>query len=299
MGLIVAFAVLMDQDRPEKGRGAKLTTGMPLAAGNGPPQLADPRYLRIVHRLLPTLLFLATFSPGGPAYAQTSIQDTMALVAMSATYAYQLPSGDLANRFGANHNVGLSALRKTRRNYLIGLEGGFLFGSNVKEPGLMRGLINRQGQIVDQDGVMADIQVFQRGWTAFATVGKIIAVAGPNINSGIMLKAGAGYMRHKIRIQTQRNEVPQLQGDYLEGYDRLAAGPAALLYFGYQHFGNNRRINFNMGFEFTMGLTEPLRAYNFDTRSPEKGRRFDGLTAFRAGWTIPIYKRMDDRYHYY
>jgi hypothetical protein len=174
-----------------------------------------------------------------------------------------------------------------------------MFGSNIREPGLLLGLINSRGQIVDQDGDMADIQVFQRGWAIFAVGGKIIPVLGPNPNSGIMLKMGAGHLRHKIRIQTQRNEVPQLQGDHLEGYDRLAAGPAAMLYFGYQHFSNNRRINFNAGFEFIFGSTEPLRAYNFDTRTRETGRRFDGLTGFRAGWTIPIYRRVDDRFHYY
>ncbi len=218
---------------------------------------------------------------------------------MSANYAYQLPSGDLGLRFGSNHNVGLSALRKTRGNYLFGLEGGFIFGNNVHEPGLLTGVINRQGQIVDMDGVMADVQLFQRGYAIHAVVGKIIPVIGPNPNSGIMVKLGGGYMRHKIRVQTQKNEVPQLEGDYLEGYDRLAAGPAGMLYVGYQHFSNNRRINFNIGIETNIGITQPLRAYNFDTRSRETGNRFDGLTGIRAGWTIPIYKRLDDRFHYY
>ncbi len=218
---------------------------------------------------------------------------------MSATYAYQLPGGALADRFGSNHNIGGSALRKHRSNYMWGVEGGFMFGNNVHEYGLLRGLINSQSQIVDQEGVMADIQVFQRGWSMFLVGGKIIPVVGPNPNSGMLLKLGGGYMRHKIRIQTQRNEVPQLQDDYLEGYDRLAAGPAAILYIGYQHFSNNRRVNFTMGFEMVAGFTEPLRAYNFDTRSRETGTRFDGLTGFRVGWTIPIYRRVDDRYHYY
>ncbi len=233
-----------------------------------------------------------------PAYAQGGIRDTsIALVAFSANYSYQFPSGDLSTRFGNNHNVGASIVRKLRSNYLFGVEGGFIFGNSIIETNFLRGVINSQGQVVDMEGEMADVQLFQRGYAIFGVVGKIIPVAGPNPNSGILLKLGGGYMRHKIRIQTQRNEVPQLEGDYLEGYDRLAAGPAASIFLGYQHFSNNRLINFNIGFEMQLGFTQPLRAFNFDTRVSESGSRFDGLTGIRAGWTIPIYKRMDDRFH--
>lgn len=250
-------------------------------------------------RSIQLFALVATLLQGNLAYAQGTIRDTsITLNAISATYAFQLPSGDLAERFGANHNVGLSIIRKHASNYLYGIEGGFIFGNSVKEFGLLRGVINSQGQIVDMEGQMADILVFERGYSIFLVGGKIIPVAGPNRNSGIMLKLGGGYMRHKIRIQTQKNEVPQLEGDYLEGYDRLTAGPAALVYFGYQHFSNNRRINFNIGFEMQAGFTESLRAYNFDTRTSDIGRRFDGLSSIRVGWTIPIYKRVDDRFHY-
>jgi hypothetical protein len=129
--------------------------------------------------------------------------------------------------------------------------------------------------------------------------GKIIPVAGPNPNSGLMLKFGMGYLRHKIRIQTQENEVPQLQGDYLEGYDRLSAGPLAMLYVGYQHFGNRGRINFHVGWEMMAAFTEPLRAYNFDIQRADPDTRFDALNGIRAGWSLPIYKKRDDRFHFW
>jgi hypothetical protein len=246
-----------------------------------------------------SLIVLLIFGLGLDLQAQMSFRDTsVAMVLTTATYAYQIPSGDLSTRFGTNHNVGLSALRKSSSNYLYGLEGSFIFGNNVNEVGLLRGLINSQGQIVDAEGQMADVQIFERGYTVMAVAGKLIPVAGPNPNSGILLKLGAGYMRHKIRLQTQKNDVPQLQDEYVEGYDRLAAGPAGLFFVGYQNLSNNRRINFTLGFELMLGFTEPLRAYNFDTRTSETDRRIDMLTGFRAGWTIPIYKRMDDRFHY-
>jgi len=246
------------------------------------------------------LIIIALLGVPQPSYAQGNLRDTtIALTLVTGSYAFQIPGGDMGLRFGANSNIGLSALRKTSRNYLIGAEGGFLFGDNVREPGLLRNMITREGQIVDQDGEMADVLIYQRGYTVMAVVGKIIPVAGPNPNSGLLLKFGGGYFRHKIRIQTQKNEVPQLQGQYLEGYDRLAAGPVAMLFAGYQNLSNNRRVNFMVGFEILAGFTEPLRAMNFDTQRSDTDRRFDGLMGIRAGWSLPIYKRQDDRFHFY
>lgn len=251
-------------------------------------------------RALLLLLLAAPWSFTVVSHAQGGLRDTtIAMTLVTASYAYQLPGGDLSERFGANNNIGLGALRKNKRNYFLGVEGGFLFGDKVHEPGLLRNMITREGQIVDQEGEMADVFLYQRGYTVMAVAGKVLPVAGPNPNSGIMLKLGAGYMRHKVRIQTQKNEVPQLQGQYLEGYDRLAAGPALMFFVGYQNLSNNRRVNFQIGFEMMVAGTDPLRAMNFDTQRSDTGRRFDELTGIRAGWSLPIYKRYDDRFHFY
>jgi hypothetical protein len=248
-------------------------------------------------RTIIALLLLCSMVPR--AAAQTNIRDTtIALYAVQASYAQQLPGGDLADRFGTNSNIGIGTFRKYRSNFLFGLEGSFIFGNNVVEPGVLSNLINSAGQIVDEDGVQADVFLYERGWTAFAFAGKLFPVLGPNPNSGLMLKLGFGYMRHKVRVQTQQNIVPQLEGDYLEGYDRLTGGPAVLAYIGYQHFGNHRLINFHIGVELMAGFTESLRAFNFDTEQYNLTHRTDLLTGLRVGWSLPIYRRMDDRFHY-
>lgn len=242
---------------------------------------------------------LALIGLAKPCYGQGTIRDTtLAMVVVSASYAHHVPGGDLADRFGLNSNIGLSAARKTRKNYLFGVEGSFIFGNKVVEPGILNNVINSAGQIIDQDGQMADVFLFERGWTAFATVGKILPLFGPNPNSGLMVKLGGGYMRHKVRVQTQKNVVPQLEDEYLEGYDRLSAGPAALLFVGYQHFGNRRRVNFFAGVEVMAGFTQALRLYNFDTEQYNITERTDLLTGLRVGWSLPIYRRLDDRFRY-
>ncbi|MEO8590654.1 MAG: hypothetical protein ABI432_14865 [Flavobacteriales bacterium] len=250
-------------------------------------------------RALVPWITLALIGLTRPCYAQGSIRDsTLSMVVVSASYAQQFPGGDLADRFGTNSNVAICAVRKTRSNFTFGVEGSFIFGNKVVEPGILRNVINSAGQIVDSDGQMADVFLYERGWTAFATVGKILPLFGPNPNSGLMLKVGGGYMRHKVRVQTQKNVVPQLEDEYLEGYDRLCAGPAALLFVGYQHLSNRGRVNFFVGMELMAGFTQALRPYNFDTELCNTPDRTDLLTGLRVGWCLPIYQRMDDRFRY-
>ncbi|MBL7951989.1 MAG: hypothetical protein JNM62_09740 [Flavobacteriales bacterium] len=231
--------------------------------------------------------------------AQEIKDSTIALVAVQADYAQQLPGGDMADRFGTNSNIGIGTFRKTRNNFTLGAEGSFLFGNNVVEPGVLRNVLNSAGQVVDTEGEMADVFLYQRGWTVFATAGRIFPVFGPNENSGLHVKLGGGFMRHKIRVQTQKNVVPQLEDDYLQGYDRLAAGPAGMFYLGYQHFGNKGRINFHFGVELMVGATQALHPFNFDTEQYNEAHRLDLLTGLRAGWTLPIYRKKDTRIHYH
>jgi len=250
-------------------------------------------------RALILFVLLGLLASSAAGQRNTSIRDSsIALVAVQAGYAHQWPGGDLATRFGANSNIGLSAYRKLRSNWLLGAEGSFIFGNQVREPGILRNVINSAGQVVDREGVMADVFLFGRGWTAFGFVGRMLPIIGPNPNSGLVVKIGGGFMQHKIRVQTQQNVVPQLEDEYLEGYDRLTAGPAAMAYLGYHHFGNRRLINFHIGLEVMAGFTEPLRAYNFDTEQYNSGGRVDLLSGVRLGWSLPIYRRLDDRFHF-
>jgi len=233
-----------------------------------------------------------------PCSAQQSVRDSsITLVPVTVSYAYQVPGGAMATRFGHNSNLGLSAVVKLRSNYFLGAEGGFLFGNRVVEPGLLGGVVNSAGQVLDQDGKPATVFTYQRGYTAMAVVGRILPIVGPNPNSGLVLKLMGGYMRHKVRIETQNNTVPQLEGDYLQGYDRLAAGPAGGFAIGYQHIGNRRFVNFHVAFEMIVGVTTPLRAMNFDTGRSETGTRTDVLSGLRAGWTVPIYRRKADSFY--
>ncbi|HRQ85759.1 MAG TPA: hypothetical protein PLV70_11650, partial [Flavobacteriales bacterium] len=245
--------------------------------------------------LLPVIGFVLS----GPIWAQSGIQDTsITLVPLTVSYAYQLPSGDMAQRFGANSNLGLSASVKFKSNYSLGLEGGYLFGDKVIDRSMLRAMTTANGVVVNQDGEPASILLFERGFTVMAFAGKVIPIVGPNPNSGILLKLGGGYLAHKVLIQHQNDVVPALEGDYLKGYDRLAAGPVGMFFVGYQHLGNNRFINFMGGFELQVAFTKSMHPYQFDKGRSDGDTHVDGLTGFRFGWTLPIYKTRDTREYY-
>jgi len=219
----------------------------------------------------------------------------MGLVYMS--YAIQLPGGDLADRFGINSSLGLAGDFKTKKNFSFGLSGSFIFGNKVKED-VLASLKNSYGDIIDNSGNIADVLVLERGFTVNANAGWIWPLVGPNPNSGILFKIGGGFLQHKVRIEANKNYVPQIQGEYVKGYDRLTNGLLLTQFIGYQYLSNKRLINFYAGIELMQGFTKNRRDYNFDLMGPDNTNRLDFLYGIRAGWILPIYRRPPKEIYY-
>jgi hypothetical protein len=245
-------------------------------------------------------LLLVVLAPG-LAFSQVSIRDSAITTPMIfATYSYQWPGGDLAVLFGSNSSIGGGFLYKTKSNWLIGAEGNFLFGGDVKiSPTLLSGIASNEGYIIDPNGFFADVYYYERGYSFFAKFGKLIPVLNPNPNSGITLMAGAGYLQDKIRIHTSGNDVPQVSGDYAKGYDRLNGGFALNGSLGYTYLGNTRMLNFYLGFEFTQSWTNNRRPRDFDTGKPGKPQYNSQFYGAKVIWFIPLYKRSPKPYYLY
>ena len=63
-----------------------------------------------------------------------NIRDTVISAPLfSASYAFQIPGGNLSERFGVNNNIGFSAGIKHHSNWQFEVEGTFFFSSNVKD----------------------------------------------------------------------------------------------------------------------------------------------------------------------
>ncbi|MFT6997727.1 MAG: hypothetical protein ACJAQ4_001481 [Cryomorphaceae bacterium] len=225
-------------------------------------------------------------------------KDTIAMSLFQIQVGFQQPSGDMAELYGANFNIGFSYAYKTKRNFLFGTDFLFLFGDNVKnQQSIAQGLRTSSGQIIGITGEFILPIVQQRGFTGGFYVGKIFPIFGPNPNSGLEIRFGVQYLEHRTWIELRQDEYPPLEGEYRKGYDRKRAGIATNQFIGYRHFSNNRYANFFIGLDFYQGFTTDYRSYNVDQMEETNGDYFDMLIGIKMGWALPVYKRYANKFY--
>lgn len=231
--------------------------------------------------------------------AQVNVRDSIVLAPLlDFTYTLQFPFGDLADRFGVNNNVGGSFLIKNRKNWLYGVTGNFIFGSDVKEKSVLDPLRDKNGGILGTSGKYANVLYYQRGFVVQGNIGKIFTLWGPNPNSGVMIMGGVGFIQHNIRFQDEIKEVPLLKGEYKKGFDRLTNGLLLSQFIGYRYMSSRRLLNFYGGFEFMQGFTKNRRSFNYDTRQKDDKSRLDMLFGVKLGFTIPLYKKAPKEFYF-
>jgi hypothetical protein len=235
----------------------------------------------------------------GTVFSQGSIRDSaIAMHIVGVGYSFQVPAGDLADRFGSCSMVGLNYAYKLKSNFLFSLNAGYIFGGDLKEDSILKNISSEEGYIMGNDGAYADIRLFERGYHISLTFGKLFTFKKPNPNSGIALMAGPGFLQHKIRIETIGNTVPQLNSEYKKGYDRLTNGMGIHESVAYYYFGNRYLVNFYCGFEFIQAFTKNRRDFNFDTMMKDDKNRVDLLFGVKAGWMLPIYRKAPNKFYF-
>ena len=234
------------------------------------------------------------------SFSQVNPKDSCVFAPMlSLSYAYQLPAGDLKDRFLGNSSLGLDFLIKNRKNYLFGIDGRFLFRDTIKQNTILNPISTSNGFIIDRFGEVAEVFLYERGYTFTFKFGKMFAFNKPNPNSGVVVLLGVGGMIHKIKIFNKDDTAPQITGNYKKGYDRFTTGLMLSEFVGYQYLSNSRLFNFFVGFEFNQGFTKNRRSLDFDTMQKDETKRKDLLNGFRVGWTLPLYKKVAREYYYY
>lgn len=230
--------------------------------------------------------------------AQYNVRDSsIAFPTVGISATYQSPGADMAQRFGSNFAFGAVFQYKFKSNWIIGLEGRYLFSDNVKENTILDGFKTPDGNIIDGNGQFGLVLLYERGLQLNLKGGKIFPLRFLNPNSGIMFTAGAGYLQHKIWIDTPGSPIPYLEGDYAKGYDRFSNGLAVSEFLGLISFSNKKLVNFYAGIECVQGFTRNRRSMNFDTGLKDNKQRLDLLFGIHVGWMFPIYKRVADKYY--
>ena len=209
----------------------------------------------------------------------------------SPHYAYQIPGGDLSDRFGNFSSIGISANYHSKSGLFFGLEYDWFFGNDVLETDLFDSIMGESGQVIDQDGHFSVIQLNVRGNYVTGNVGYILNLVKKQPNTGVMLLAGVGWTQHKIDILSSQVSIPQINGEYEYGYDRLTYGLATKQFIGYQYVVDGNFFHFRAGVEFNQGFTKGRRTWNYTTNQPGTDDRFDSTVALKFALIVPVFTK--------
>lgn len=233
--------------------------------------------------------------------AQSLLKDSLVnFFIFKVHYSFQVPLGDMSERYGLNSALGAGIGGKFGKNIFLGLEGSFMFGRNVEENSILSNITTKDGFLLGTSGLYADYSFSEKGFNIQAQGGKIISFKKPNANSGLLTVFGAGYLQHKISIDADEAEAPMLSKEYRKGYDRLTSGFMLSQFIGYFYIDARRkRINFFAGIEMEEGFTKSRRSWNYDENRQDDRLRKDLLFSVKLGWMLPVYRSQTEKYYYY
>tara|TARA_S200000501_G_scaffold374541_1_gene424354 strand:+ start:1537 stop:2274 length:738 start_codon:yes stop_codon:yes gene_type:complete len=216
----------------------------------------------------------------------------------SVDYAYQFPELDLKERFGHNSSIGGSLIQKTKTNFLISLSGRWIFGNDIREDNIFDFIDGNNGDIINIDGQIPIIRLFERGAQFHLNIGKKIDLNIKKSKSGIVPSFGLGYVYHKIFIETLLGEIPQLSEDLKKGYDRLSGGFSLKQSITFMYLSENNMKNFNIGLELIECWANDLRNHHYTNNTIPK-KRLDLFIGLKFEWIVPLKKRTTSNYYYY
>jgi hypothetical protein len=209
----------------------------------------------------------------------------------------QLPAADLAKRFGPSLSPGFSFMFKFGNDWLLGIEGDYLYGHDVKEDSGILRLTSTTGYFIGTDGLYDNVDLSEVGYMVYAKFGRVIPILGSNPNSGLMLLAGGGFMQDKISINDVNGTIPYLDGAYAKGYDRLTNGVLVDEFVGYMHLDKHKLVNFYAGIDIMEGFTQNRRSWNFDQMKQDTQQRLDMLIGLKLGWMLPFYAKNLEKFY--
>jgi hypothetical protein len=213
-----------------------------------------------------------------------------AAIMIDVAFGMQLPEGNMKKDFYHNSNVASRIAYLSPRNWIFSIGGDWLFADKVKTD-VLKPLRESNGHLIESTGRLGLTQLGQRGFMVLGQVGKLIQLGKKSRIHNLEIRFGAGYLQHwfRIRLMGRPEELPQLFGDYLKGYDRMTSGLALNQYIGYRFMSRSKLVNLFVGLDFTQGFTYNRRHWNFDTREADTKLHYDILSGFRAGFAIPFF----------
>lgn len=215
---------------------------------------------------------------------------------IAPAYSFQFPLGDMQKRFGFNSNIGGTLTYQFLNRWHVGLEGGFLFGTRVKENTILDSLSTAtDGRFINsRDNSLVNLSLQERGWNFKILAGKTIILSKKQNalnHSGILILTGIGFLEHKISIDVREEVLPQLNKTYRKGYDRLTNGFVISQFIGGIFLKHKKWFAIYGGVQADVAFTKNRRPWNFDTYSADTHNRIDAFIGIKVGWIIPVFRK--------
>ncbi len=231
--------------------------------------------------------------------AQSFRKDKLTVPTLTANVGFCYPMGDLKERYHIFGQAGSSFMMKFKSNILLAAEGMILFGEGYKGEDPLRLILNSNGTLTNQFGKPAEFARGMRGMQLTAKAGYIFSKFAHNPNSGITFTAGAGFFQSKYWIDQRGNNIPQIMGDYVKGYDKMSNGFALTQFVGYTYFHNKNFWNAFIGVEFTEAWTQNRRDWDFTLMRKDNQSYNEFMMTLKAGWIISFIRREAEEIYYY
>ncbi|MAO71947.1 MAG: hypothetical protein CMD02_05505 [Flavobacteriales bacterium] len=213
-------------------------------------------------------------------------------------YSYQVPITNLANDFGNNSSMGLCYLQN-KNDFLLGFDANFMFGGNVRDTTILQLISTDDGFLINASGELDEVLLYERGINTHLMTGKSFRFEANNL-TGIYIYGGLGYLQHKIRLESNRTTLPQIEGNYLYGYDKFTNGLSTKICIDYMYFDKKNSIKYHIGTEFINAFTTIKRRYNFAQMEEfDQSLKLDQIVGLRFGIIIPINRNNEAKFHYY
>lgn len=217
----------------------------------------------------------------------------------SPVYTAQFPFGSMGDRFGFNNLFGFAIHYKMKKNWMIGVEGNFLFGTRVRESYVLDNISTYTGKHISQNNDLISVRPQEQGFNLKVNVGKVVPFSEKFPDAGLLFMTGFGMLQHKIAINVRETSLPQLNKTYRKGYDRLCNGPVLSQFIGGIFMERKRFISAYAGLQFDIGFTENRRNYDFYTMGKLSEKRLDMFLGIKVGWIIPYFLQASEKEFYY
>jgi hypothetical protein len=174
------------------------------------------------------------------------------------------------------------------------LDYNIYFGNNVNTAGFFNNISNENGDIIDMNGHPAVIRARLRGFSSRAYISRNFYPYQKFTKKhlAIQIGIGGGYSQTYIEYQYDQGTVPQIAGNNITGYDKLAGGYQIAERIRIQYFNFNA-ISCVLGFDFIQGVAQSLRPWDFGSNKADNAAINEITAGVHFGLIIPI--RLDQK----